>query len=173
MLQDCLIDKIDKHFPEENKIILVSACLLGIDCTYNNQNHKNEYVLQLMKFRKLLPICPEQLGGLPTPREPQVLVKGSGKDVLKNKTQVINQKQIDVTNNFLNGANEANKLVQLYKIKYAIMKEKSPSCGVNFIYNKTEKCEKLIEGNGVTTAKLLENGLTIYSENDLKKILQE
>ncbi|NHK32875.1 MAG: DUF523 domain-containing protein [Asgard group archaeon] len=173
MLQDSLIDKIDKHFPEKNIVILVSACLLGIDCTYNNQNHKDEHVIQLMKFRKLLPICPEQIGGLPTPREPQVIVKGSGKDVLKNKTQVINRKQIDVTNNFLKGANETSKIIQLFKVKYAIMKDRSPSCGVNFIYNKIEEDEKLIKGSGVTTAKLLENGLIIYSENDLKKILTE
>lgn len=173
MSHDCLIDKIDKHFPEMNKIILVSACLLGINCTFDNQNNNDENVIQLMKFRKLLPICPEQLGGLPTPREPQCITKGNGQDVLNNRSKVINRKKIDVTNNFLKGAIETSKLAQLYRIKYAIMKEKSPSCGVRIIYNKSTDDENLIEGCGVTSAKLIEQGLILYSEHDLKKIFSD
>ncbi|NHJ38797.1 MAG: DUF523 domain-containing protein, partial [Asgard group archaeon] len=117
MLINSLNNKIDKHFPEKNKIILVSACLLGINCAYDNLNNRDDNVLRIMKYRKLLPICPEQLGGLPTPREPQCIIKGNGHDVLKKRANVINRKNIDVTDNFLKGAAETIKLVKLYEIK--------------------------------------------------------
>ncbi|NHJ47163.1 MAG: DUF523 domain-containing protein [Asgard group archaeon] len=167
MNHDKLIISIDKFFPDKNNAILVSACLLGINCTYDNSNNKNEFVLLLSDYRELIPICPEQLSGLPTPRDPQSIVNGTGKDVLNGKTSIMTVKEIDVTANFLKGVSEIEKIVNLYQIKYAILKEKSPSCGVKQIYNN----DNLVAGQGVTTAYLESNNITVYSEKDIEKLL--
>ena len=87
--------------------ILVSACLIGINCKYNAKNNQNDKVINLINIgKKIVPICPEQLGGLTTPREPQHIFNGSGEDVLIGKTKVKNAKNQDVTSNFLKGSNE-------------------------------------------------------------------
>lgn len=147
--------------------IIVSACLLGINCNYLGENNKNESILNLREKYYLIPICPEQLGGLPTPRLSQAIVKGSGGDVLDNKTKVVNQENIDVTEAFQKGAAESLKIANILKIKKAILKEKSPSCGVKKIYNKeTNTDERLVEGKGVTAALFTRNNITVISEED-------
>lgn len=147
-------------------MILVSACLLGINCKYNGDNNKNEKVEEYLKDKQFILVCPEQLGGLTTPREPSEIIKLGGNGVIDGKTSVINNKRLDVTKQFKKGALETLKIANLYECKKAILKEGSPSCGSSLIYDGTFTGKK-ISGVGVTTALLRKNGIEVISENDL------
>ena len=147
-------------------MILVSACLLGINCKYNGDNNKNEKVEEYLKDKQFILVCPEQLGGLTTPREPSEIIELDGNGVIDGKTSVINNKRLDVTKEFKKGAVEALKIANLYQCKKAILKEGSPSWGSSLIYDGTFTGKK-ISGVGVTTALLRKNGIEVISENDL------
>ena len=136
--------------------ILVSACLLGINCKYDGSNNKNEKVLEYIKDKEVIPICPEIMGGLPTPRVPSERV---GDKVLTSENS-------DVTNNFIKGANETLYLAKMFNIKKALLKAKSPSCGNGVIYDGTFSHNK-IAGYGVTAELLKENEIEIITEDDL------
>ena len=138
------------------KIKLCSACLLGINCRYDGNNKSNDKIISLAKKELLIPICPEQLGGLPTPRIPSEQ-KGD---------RVFNKQGKNVTNNFKKGAEEVLKLAKLLNVKEVILKQKSPSCGYGKIYDGTFS-NNLIEGNGVTADLLEKNGVKIKTEEDL------
>ena len=139
--------------------IVVSACLLGVNCKYCGTNSYNAEVIKLISKHNLLPICPEQLGGLATPRNPVELLNGRVMDKEKN----------DYTEQFKKGADEVLKIAKLFDCTLAILKSNSPSCGVGKIYDGTfNKC--IIDGTGVTAAKLQENGIRIISENSLELI---
>ena len=159
---------IEMKLKSNKKPILVSGCLLGINCTFSGKNRKNEKVVNLLKNHSLVPVCPEQLGGLSTPRAPQIIEKGSGEDVLDGKSHVINRNGKADTESFIRGAQEALKIAKLIGVKLAILKEKSPSCGVHKIYNHLNKTEDdLVDGQGVTTALLKRNGFLIFSEDEI------
>ncbi|MBQ6631860.1 MAG: DUF523 domain-containing protein, partial [Romboutsia sp.] len=91
-------------------MILVSACLLGINCKYNGDNNKNDKVEEYLKDKQFIVVCPEQLGGMSTPREPSEIIKFDGNAVIEGKTSVINNKRLDVTKKFKQGAQEALKI---------------------------------------------------------------
>jgi len=135
---------------------LCSACLLGMNCRYDEKVKPNKKVLKLAKKEILIPVCPEQLGGLPTPREPS---EQRGK-------RVITESGRDVTKNFENGAKQVLKLAKLFGIKEAILKQRSPSCGSGEIYDGTFT-GRIITGDGVTTRLLKKNGVKVISEEDL------
>nr|VFJ62863.1 MAG: Uncharacterized conserved protein YbbK, DUF523 family [Candidatus Kentron sp. FW] len=135
---------------------LCSACLLGIDCRYDAGNNKNGKVLKLAGEEILIPVCPEQLGGLSTPRIPAEQRDG----------KVVTKEGRDVTENFRRGARETLKLARLYGVREAILKQRSPSCGVGKIYDGTFS-GKVIRGNGVTSALLKEHGIKVSSEEEL------
>ena len=116
--------------------ILVSACLLGIDCKYSGGNNYNEKVLEYIKDYEVIPVCPEIMGGLSTPRPPSERVGN----------KVINNQNIDVTKEYIKGANETLKLAKLFDAKKALLKAKSPSCGKGKIYDGTFS-GTLIEGD--------------------------
>ena len=145
---------------------LCSACLLGIKCRYDGKSKPDEKVILLSKNEILIPICPEQLGGLSTPRLNSEIVGGEGQNVLNDKAKVIDAKGKDVTDNFIEGAEETLKIAKLYNIKEAILKQKSPSCGLGKIYDGTFS-GRLINGDGITTALLKKNGIKVISEEDL------
>ena len=146
---------------------LVSACLLGIRCTWNGDDkYKNDRAIELLKVETLIPVCPEQLGGLATPRIPQEIQGGGGEDVLDNKCKVLNKDGRDVTREFITGAEETLKIARQLKVKEFIGKSKSPSCGCGQIYDGSFS-GKLVSGDGVTTALLRQNGIRIISEEDL------
>ncbi len=147
-------------------MILVSACLIGINCKYNGYNNKNEKVIQYLKDKQFIIACPEQLGGMSTPREPSEIIELDTKDVIKGKISVINNKMIDVTNKFKEGAKETLKIANIYNCKEAILKDGSPSCGSTYIYDGTFSSKK-IDGVGVTTALLINNGIKVISEKEL------
>lgn len=145
--------------------ILVSACLLGLSTRYDGQTKHNEKVLNYLRKHNLLPIpvCPEQLAGLPTPRPMTFFASGNGHDVLDNRGRVITAEQTDMNGIFIKGAMETLKIAQLAKCSRALFKDGSPSCGVHRICRAGSR----VPGLGVTTALLQRNGLQVCSEEDL------
>lgn len=142
---------------------LVSACLLGEKCRYDGQSKPNEEIIALSKKEELVPVCPEQLGGLPTPRSPSEIVGGDGRDVLKGAAKVMTEEGRDVSQNFVKGAQAVLEAAQREGITEAYLKSKSPSCGCNGrIYDGTFS-GTLKEGDGVTTALLKKNGLKVVA----------
>ncbi len=135
---------------------LCSACLLGVRCRYDGKSKPNEKVLNLADEETLIPVCPEQLGGLPTPR-----VAAEQKD-----GKVVTKDGLDVTDNFERGAQQVLELAKIYGCKEAILKQRSPSCGCGQIYDGTFS-GTIIEGDGVTAKLLKENGISVKTEEDL------
>jgi uncharacterized protein YbbK (DUF523 family) len=146
---------------------LISACLLGIKCNWSGDGkYENDGAIELSKVETLIPVCPEQLGGLPTPRAPQEIQGGIGEDVLDDKCRVINSNGQDVTSQFVRGAEEALRIASQLKVKEFIGKFDSPSCGCGRIYDGSFS-GKLISGDGVTTALLKRNGIRVVTEESL------
>ena len=139
--------------------ILVSACLLGCPCRYDGKSKPNDAVLALMEHHTFIPICPEQMGGLATPRVPAERKDGG----------VFTERGGDVTEQYRRGAEEALRLAQLYGCKYAILKERSPSCGNGQIYDGSFS-RRLIEGDGVTAQLLKAHGITVLGESEVDKL---
>lgn len=137
------------------KKILCSACLLGINCKYDGGNNANQKVLELAKKEILIPLCPEQLGGLPTPR-PRSGRRGN---------RVINEFGDDMTEAFARGAKERLRVAKLLGINEAILKQCSPSCGCGQIYADFEGT--ITDGYGITAELLKNNGIKIISEERL------
>lgn len=135
---------------------VVSACLAGCKCRYNAESTPHPKVLELVAQGKALPICPEQLGGLPTPRPPFEL----------QKEKAITYDGEDVTEKLHSGALQALELVTLAGCSKAIMKNRSPSCGAGTIYDGTFS-GKCISGEGVFTQMLRQKGLHITPDTDL------
>ena len=140
-------------------MIVVSACLVGINCRYDGSSETMPELLALLEKKRIVPICPEQLGGLPTPRTPAKIQRGDGYSVLKSISRVIDIKGRDVTPQFIKGAIEALNIARLVGAGEAILKDKSPSCGVNYIWED----EVLKEGKGVLTALLIDHGIKVSS----------
>ncbi len=137
-------------------MVLVSACLVGVNCKYNGGNNYNEKIMELVKNGEAILVCPEQLGGLTTPRNPSEISNGK---VLMNNGH-------DVTSNFNRGAKEVLELAKRLNIKKAILKSKSPSCGHGLIYDGTFSGKKII-GNGITAQLLIDNGIEVITEDEL------
>ncbi len=153
----------------EPSIKLISACLLGIKCTWDATNrYRDERALQLLENDILIPVCPEQLGGLKTPRPPQEIQQGSGEDVLNGKCRVKNLNGEDVTREFVRGAGETLRIARLLKVRQFIGKSRSPSCGCRQIYDGTFS-GKPVDGDGVTTALLKRNGIKVITEENLRQ----
>lgn len=139
--------------------IIVSACLLGVSCRYDGNSKPNEKIIDLKEKYNLIPICPEIMGGLPTPRMPAEIKDG----------RVKTENGIDVTEEYKKGADEAIKLARLFGCKKAILKENSPSCGCGKIYNG-EFTRTLKDGNGITAELFIKNGIDVFGENSDKCI---
>ena len=140
----------------EKEKILVSACLLGLNCKYDGENNRNEKVLEYIKDKEVIPVCPEIFGGLQTPRIPSEIVGD----------KVLNREKKDVTKEYQKGAEETLYLAKLFNVKKALLKESSPSCGTNTIYDGTFTGNK-INGIGITAKLLKENGIEVISENEV------
>lgn len=145
--------------------ILVSACLLGLLTRYDGATKRNEKVIRFIEENDLIPVpvCPEQLAGLPTPRPRTFFKSGDGTGVLDDKGDVINEHGSRMNDSFIRGAGETAKIARLSGCSEAILKERSPSCGVHNVYLG----DTLIEGQGVTAAYLERLGIFIRSEVDL------
>ncbi|MBO4377331.1 MAG: DUF523 domain-containing protein [Clostridia bacterium] len=136
--------------------ILISACLLGIRCRYDGGSKPCGQVLLLGKKHVLIPVCPEQLGGLPTPRIPCERIGD----------RVIARDGTDRTDEYRTGAEEALKLYSMMHCEYAVLKARSPSCGCGRIYDGTFS-GALKNGNGVLAEMLLEKGIRVLTEEEL------
>lgn len=136
--------------------ILVSKCLLGYNCRYKGDGCLHEKVAALAKDNELIPVCPEQEGGLSTPRNPAERVND----------KIISSAGVDVTKEYMKGANIALALAKENKVDFAVLKANSPSCGKGIIYDGTFTGNK-IPGNGVTAELLMNNGFKVLTENDL------
>ncbi len=137
-------------------MILVSACLMGDRCRYDGKICKNPNVIDFLKDKDYIKICPEVMGGLDTPRIPAEIIK----------KKVINYCNQDVTNEFLKGANSTLEIAKVNNVKMAILKSKSPSCGSGLIYDGTFT-GRLISGNGITAKLLLDNKIVVINENEI------
>ncbi len=139
--------------------ILVSACLLGLSCRYDGKSKPCDGVIALKDRYELVPFCPEIYGGLPTPRV--------GSERVGDR--VLMQNGNDVTENYRRGAKEAYKLCQALDIKKALLKERSPSCGLGKIYDGSFN-HTLTDGDGVAAEYLKNNGITVIGESELEKL---
>ncbi len=137
-------------------MIIVSACLAGINCAYDGKHRSCKKVIEMVEKGAAIPVCAEQLGGLPTPRVPAEIQNG----------KVINQKGEDVTEYFHRGAREALNIAKLARCKKAILKTHSPSCGAGIIYDGTFTHTK-IRGNGVFAEMLIREGIEVVTEKEL------
>ena len=140
--------------------ILISACLLGVRCRYDGGSKPQEPLLRLMEKYTLIPVCPEQLGGLPTPRHPSE----------RQGERVVMDTGADVTEPYRRGAEAALRLCRLLHCQAAILKERSPSCGCGTIYDGTFT-GTLTAGDGVTAELLLQNGITVLGESQAETLL--
>lgn len=140
--------------------ILVSACLIGVSCRYDGTSKGNEDIIKLMDMYELVPVCPEIMGGLETPRDASEITCG----------RVMSKGGKDVTIQYEKGAEETLKLAKLYGCKKAILKENSPSCGFGKIYDGTFS-KVVIDGNGITADLLSKNGITVVGETNLHFLL--
>lgn len=147
-------------------MIIASACLCGVDCKYNAGNNLNEDVYKLFKEGKVVLVCPEQMGGLKTPRVPAEIVGGDGLDVLEGRAKVLTKEGEDVTKEFIKGAEETLKLANALIPEKIILKAKSPSCGCGNIYDGTFS-SKLINGNGVAAELLIKNKFSVITEEEM------
>lgn len=138
-------------------MILVSACLAGINCKYSGGNNYNEKIFELVKQGKAIPVCPEQWGGLKTPRNPAEIKDG----------RVVTCDNIDVTEEYKKGAEEVLKLAKKLGVTKAILQARSPSCGCGKVYNGNFD-KTLIDGNGITADLLIKNGIEVISSEEYK-----
>lgn len=139
--------------------ILVSACLLGVSCRYDGKSKPNENVIALKDRYNIIPVCPEIMGGLPTPRTASEI----------QGCQVVMGNGTNVTKEYRKGAEEVLRLCRLFGCKRAVLKEKSPSCGCGKVYDGTFS-GKLIDGNGITAKLLMENGIEVFGETGIMNL---
>ena len=151
----------------EEIMILVSACLSGRPCAHDGRSRLDARALALAESGRGLPVCPEQLGGLPTPREPAEIVGGDGRDVLAGRARVLTAAGSDVTDAFLAGARQTLAVARAHSCRQAILKTRSPSCGRGAIHDGSFS-GNIRPGDGVTAALLIEHGIRVVSEEDLE-----
>ena len=141
--------------------ILISACLLGCRCRYDGASKSHPLIPALAARHALVPVCPEQLGGLPTPRPPAE----------RRGDRVVTAAGADVTEQYRRGADEAWRLCAALGCTAAVLKERSPSCGCGAVYDGTFSAT-LTAGDGVTAALLRERGVAVYGESQLEALVK-
>lgn len=141
---------------DKNKRVLVSACLLGVHCRYNGQGVLDADVKALMEEAELIPVCPEILGGLATPRQPAERLGD----------RVVTADGCDVTAQYQKGAEETLHLAELFGCTCAILKERSPSCGCGRIYDGSHT-RTMTDGDGLTAEHLLSAGIRVFGESEV------
>lgn len=155
-----------KRLPNDQcKPILVSACLLGLATRYDGKAKRSQAVLDYLQRENLVPIpvCPEQLAGMTTPRDKVFFQSGDGDSVLMENGAVISTAGQRMNDVFCRGAKMVLEIARLADCRRALLKERSPSCGVHVIYRHNEQ----VQGVGVTTALLIKEGIDVLSEEDI------
>jgi uncharacterized protein YbbK (DUF523 family) len=149
--------------------ILVSSCLIGKKCSYDGEARTNDQVIELCARQNCIDVCPEIEGDLGCPRERHEIDGGDGADVLEGKARVISLSGSDHTANFLKGAETTLKMALESGASFAVMKARSPSCGVYKIHSgKFDGA--LRKGSGVTTALLKRHGIKVFTEEEAGEI---
>lgn len=141
-------------------MILVSACLAGVNCRYNGGSCEDKAIVELVRQGKAIAVCPELLGGLPMPRPSCEIFNDPEKG-----RRVVSKDGRDFTAEFVKGAKKTAAMAKALGIHKAILKSRSPSCGCGLIYDGTFS-GKLISGNGIATEMLIANGVKVFTEND-------
>lgn len=141
--------------------LLISACLLGCPCRYDGASKEHPLAKELARRYELVPVCPEQLGGLPTPRPPAE----------RRGDLVVTRDGTDVTARYRRGAEETLRLCRLLRCEAAVLKERSPSCGHGRIYDGTFS-GTLVPGSGVTAELLSVRGVPVYGEFQMEELLK-
>ncbi len=151
-------------------MILVSACLLGEPVRYDGRTIQYKHALmdKWQKGEQVLSFCPETAGGLPVPRPRAEIIGCDGNSVIRGNAKVIAYEGNDVTTEFIKGAQSALNAAKQKSIKVAILKDGSPSCGSSYIYDGRFSKTR-INGKGVTTALLENNGIRVFSEHEIEK----
>ena len=147
-----------------SKLILVSACLAGVNCRYDGQHSTIAAIAQLVKAGKALPVCPEVLGGLEIPRPCCEMVK-DGKAF-----KVISKDGADVTAAFEKGAQKTLALAQLLEIDTVVLQSRSPSCGLGMVYDGTFS-GRLVPGNGLTAGLLVKHGIRVIRDEEFETVM--
>lgn len=147
-------------------MLIVSACLLGVRARYDGGGNANGLLLKYAGRGQYLPLCPEQLGGLATPRQPAEIIGGGGGDVLAGRARVIGRDGGDFTAAFLRGADQLCHIVRAFPVTAAILKARSPSCGVGHIYDGSFTATQT-DASGVAAAALAALGLPLYTEETI------
>ncbi|HCJ6510617.1 TPA: DUF523 domain-containing protein [Acinetobacter baumannii] len=151
-------------------MLLISACLIGEPVRYDGRSCLHTKLKQLFLNKKAHALCPELLGGFTTPRLPAEIVGGTGQDVLDGKAKILDSSGLDVTELYLKGAYRTLDIARQIQATCVVLKENSPSCGSQRIYNGTFQGEK-ITGVGITTALLQRHGFEVISENEIEEWL--
>jgi uncharacterized protein YbbK (DUF523 family) len=149
----------------EKPPLIISACLLGVACNHEGRGSPRTVVDELAQRYRLIPVCPEVLGGLPTPRAAAELQGGDGADALTGAARVVNVDGEDVTAAYRRGAEAAVAVARAVGASRAVLKARSPSCGSAGVYDGTFS-RRLVPGRGVTAAALAAAGLEVGSEED-------
>ncbi len=148
------------------RVILISACLLGCKCRYDGTGKRHQSLIERLSDVDCVPVCPEELGGLPTPRPRAEIQGGDGQDVLNGHAQVVSERGQDVTEPFIRGAQRTLEIARTSGATEAILKSRSPSCGCHHI--ASGKFDgTLHEGKGVTAAFLERHGIRVQSEREI------
>jgi len=146
-------------------MVIVSACLAGVRCRYDGESRAYAPVVELVRSGRAIPVCPEQLGGLPTPRPRAEIVGGDGVDVLKGQARVLAEDGRDVTAFFVRGARETARLAALSGSEVAVLKDGSPSCGCVWISDGGFSGGR-VRGVGVAAAALADAGVEVRPAGD-------
>ena len=154
------IDTIAKE-----KKYIISACLIGKNCFYDGSSRSKSEIRNLLDAGEAIALCPEELGGLSTPRSPCEIFAGDAVDVLRGKAYIFNKEGKDVTINIIKGSREFLSIVRECGVKKAILKARSPCCGRGKIYDGTFT-NKLRSGNGIVAELLQRNGIEVITDEE-------
>lgn len=153
------------RIPSEGPVV-VSACLAGVPCTHDAEAKTRAWAVGLVAQGRAVPVCPEVLGGLAVPRPPAEILGGDGETVLDGRARVVDSLGNDVTAAFLDGARAAATEASRAGAEFAVLKARSPSCGVGRIYDGSFS-RHFRNGDGVTTALLRSHGVTVVSDEEI------
>ena len=153
---------VEKYALGKKPRLIVSACLLGENCKYNGGNNKTDAVIALQEDFELIPVCPECFGGLPIPRVPNEIIGG----------RAISKNGVDFTAEYNSGAEKTLYIANEKNAQFALLKERSPSCGKGRIYDGSFS-GTLVPGNGITADLLIKRGISVFGESEIDKLLDE
>lgn len=142
----------------KNQMKAISACMAGVPCRFDGKAKPVHTALELVERGEAILVCPEEMGGLSTPRPPAEIVGGDGEDVLAGRAKVLTADGVDVTEQYVAGAKKAADVIEERKVNAALLKAKSPACGCSKIYDGNHS-GTLVDGTGVFAAELKRRGI--------------